>query len=159
MVPVLAGLVGPVGEPVDLGGSGRSVVWPVPAGGASYVVKVHLEEDEAFGREAAALDALTGSGVGPDLVGVDGGRRLLRMEDLAPGHEEPDNLALALPGTDRPLARTRHRAGLPGLGLEPGDALEVLADVPHRLSRARVLAFWSLSGRSGRTRPGLPSGP
>ncbi len=89
------------GDPADLGGSPRTHVWRVAAGGASYVVKVLRGDDDGFfAREAAALEVLDGTGVTPRLVGIDAAQRLMVLEDLGPR----SNLADLLVGDDAAAA-------------------------------------------------------
>lgn len=105
VAPVVEELVGAVlADPVDLGGSARTVVWRVVAGGVPLVVKVHRPEEAAgYAREVSALEVLTGTGTLPDLVGHDDASRVIVMQDLG----ERPHLADALLGDDPVLARQR----------------------------------------------------
>ncbi|GAB3998375.1 phosphotransferase family protein [Nocardioides marmoraquaticus] len=147
--PVVERLLGgAVGEAVDLGGSSRTVVWRVRSDEASYVVKVHREEEaEGYARECSALEALTGSGALPDLVGHDDATRTIVMQDLGAGA----HLADALLGDDRPLASRRLLAWVDALSRLHGAA-----------TGERVSAFEAAAARRGgvvRTSPEELAGP
>ncbi|WP_030482515.1 hypothetical protein [Nocardioides aequoreus] len=124
-----------VEEPVDLGGSSRTVVWRVRAGGASYVVKVHREEEAAgYARECSALEVLTGTGTVPALVGHDDASRTIVMEDLGAG----EHLAHALLGDAAPVARRRLHGWV-----------DALAALHAAATPARVGAFADAVARRG----------
>ncbi len=133
VAPVVAAIVeGPVGDPVDLGGSTRSHVWRVRSGDASYVVKAvqATAEGDPFAREAASLGALGGSGVAPGLVGMSMDPALVVMEDLGVGH----HLADALLSDDRGLAAGTLRAWASSVGrLHRAGTPAVLDDFTRRL--------------------------
>jgi len=93
-------------DPVDLGGSDRSVVLRCRrAGGGTVVLKSYprtADGADHLAAEAAGLAFTSGAGVGPDLLAVDRTARLIVMTDLGDG----PSLADLLLGESAESART-----------------------------------------------------
>lgn len=126
-------------DPVDLGGSPRTVVLRCrTASGGSVVVKKYGTEPDglrAFTAEAAGLSLRL---AGPGLLGVDASVPLLVMEDLG----SAPTLADVLLGDDPRAARDGLSAWARGLG---------------RLAAASVRRRADLAGLSARYGMGVPS--
>lgn len=154
LAPVVARLLGhgpaELGEPVDLGGSSRTVVWRVAARSGSYVVKAHREEEVAgYARECSALEVLSGSGTVPDMVAHDDAALLLVMTDLGAG----DHLAAALLGEDRDLAQRRLHAWVDALAaLHASATPAVVAGFERSVSARGAVARGSVEEQSGMAR-------
>ncbi|MFB9832860.1 hypothetical protein [Actinoallomurus acaciae] len=119
-------------DPVDLGGSARSVVLRCrPATGGSVIVKAFSTTDpealRAFTAEAAGLSLGL---AGPKLLGVDAGFPLFVMEDLG----DVPTLADALLGDDPEVAAQGLSAWARGLG-------RLAAESVHR--RAELSRLWA----------------
>lgn len=77
--------VGPLARVEELAASGRTLVWRVTDGTATYVVKVYLSDDNhPWAREASALGALSSSSA-PRLLGACSEPQLIVMSDLGLG--------------------------------------------------------------------------
>lgn len=132
-----------------LASGGRTVVWRVTDGRASYVMKIFLGTDgSTWAREASALEAVKSCDVAPDLVGVCADPRLIVMKDLG----TYPNLADIVLGEDALMAAASlgtWARSLARLHQEPNGtatafkerlseraAFQPFHDKPHALSKA-----------------------
>lgn len=128
-------------DPVDLGGSARSVVLRCrPATGGSVVVKAFSTTDpealRAFTAEAAGLSLGL---AGPKLLGVDTGFPLLVMEDLG----DAPTLADALLGDDPEVAAQGLSTWARGLGRLAAESVHRRADLSRLWARYDTgMASW-----------------